>query len=291
MCPHGVMDRPKGFMEVDFFKKIVDEIREFSEFIFLHGIGESLLHTNLVECINYAGEKGLTTALSTNICYLDEKLGRDILESNLNFITLALDGGTKETYESIRVKGDFNQVLSNIKQFLRLKNETRSKVDVTLQLILMRNNWHESKLFENLFSEEEKKAVNHFRFKPFWDNFVRSDHSIQHDRACFYLWNMMSIFWDGQVPLCCVDYDNQWNLGDLKKHSVKEIWNSAWVKKARDSHSKSKLSDYSICDTCSVPNQEYFSPFNVFASAFLGSKRIRKILPIYEKYFIKKPFN
>jgi len=288
MCPHGIMERSKGFMTWETYKKIIDEIKDYSEFIFLHGIGESLLHKDLVSWVGYAADNGLSTSLSTNITYLNEEVSRKILGSKLEYITLALDGGTKETYESIRVKGDFEQVVANIKIFLRNKREIRSKIHVTVQLILMEENWHEKEQFMNLFSLEEKKAIDDFRIKPYWDDFRGQGKPGSLAKPCFYLWNMMSVFWDGKVPLCCIDYNNDYGFGDASSRSIRDIWSSGKIEETRAAHSKKDVADYNICSTCSVPEQEYFAPTNLIIGALLGARAIRKLIPIYEKLFMNR---
>ena len=34
------------------------------------------------------------------------------------------------------------------------------------------------------------------------------------------------MFWDGRVPICCLDYNGEEIMGDLKTHSILEIINS-----------------------------------------------------------------
>ena len=66
MCPHSVMQREKGFMTEDTFRRIIDEIKGHTELVYLHGIGESVLHKDLNAFTGYAASQGLTTVLSTN---------------------------------------------------------------------------------------------------------------------------------------------------------------------------------------------------------------------------------
>ena len=43
---------------------------------------------------------------------------------------------------------------------------------------------------------------------------------------CKFLWESVVIAWDGRVVPCCFDYDAKMVLGDLKRSSLAEIWNS-----------------------------------------------------------------
>jgi len=82
------MDREKGFMSFETFKTCVEWARRFSaagrqEYVWLHGIGESLLHPELETFLDYASNQLPTVQLklSTNM----EKLTDDhirILKNN-----------------------------------------------------------------------------------------------------------------------------------------------------------------------------------------------------------------
>ena len=46
-----------------------------------------------------------------------------------------MDGLTKETYEKVRVKGNFEEVLGNIERFLELKHELGSPIEADIQIV------------------------------------------------------------------------------------------------------------------------------------------------------------
>jgi len=60
MCPNGIMERPVARMDMDLFKKIVDELAAsnmpFIKFVFA-GIGEPTIDPRLHEKIRYLKEK------------------------------------------------------------------------------------------------------------------------------------------------------------------------------------------------------------------------------------------
>lgn len=58
MCPNKDLKKEdKGFMEIELFKKIVDEAQDFIFDINLAHRGESMLHPQLIEAIEYAKKK------------------------------------------------------------------------------------------------------------------------------------------------------------------------------------------------------------------------------------------
>ncbi len=44
-----------------------------------------------------------------------------------------------------------------------------------------------------------------------------------HKIQCEYLWNEMRITWDGDIPLCCWDYESTIKLGNAKNTSLCDV--------------------------------------------------------------------
>jgi radical SAM protein with 4Fe4S-binding SPASM domain len=63
------------------------------------------------------------------------------------------------------------------------------------------------------------------------------------------LWESVVIAWDGRVVPCCYDFDASVTLGDLKKQSLREIWNGeAYV--AMRTKELNGCNDKSLCRNC-----------------------------------------
>lgn len=288
MCPQPRMTRSQGLMSEELFKKIIDEVKGKSEFIYLYGMGESLLHPGFFKLTDYAVKSGLTTSLSTNLTLLNEERSRKLLESGIDFIVLAFDGAGKDTYESIRLGGEFEKSLAQVKKFLQLKNEFKSKCVVDIQFILMDSNKHEAARMEDLFTKEERVAINTFRIKPTFIYPSADNGKIVHNHPCYFLWSTMTITWDGHVSICCMDYDSEVMLGDVRSMSVYEVWNSEKMAGLREKHKKLDYGAIPICDKCTVPEMDYFSTGTILASAILSAPVMRKLLAVYEKSFLVK---
>lgn len=286
MCPHSVMQRDKGFMSEQTFRKIIDDIKGHSELVYLHGIGESVLHKNLCAFADYAASRGLTTVLSTNALPLTEKSATDLLNSSLHYLIVALDGGTKPTYEAIRIKGDFDKLVQKIKMLLRLRRELRSKTRIQMQMIVMPENAHEVEQFKALFTAEEKKEIFQFRFKPLYETYATPKTGVAHTKPCYWLWNMMSIAWNGDVQLCCMDYEASSLNVNVHERSVADIWNSRKMAEMRDKHTALAYHEMPLCNDCDIPEHGYFSNALILASTLLSANQVRQIMPIYEKFVL-----
>ncbi|NIO37319.1 radical SAM protein, partial [Candidatus Bathyarchaeota archaeon] len=137
MCPNqSLSSHQTGHMPIERFQKIVDDIGPYVNNISICHRGEPLLHKGLCEMIEYCSGRGLNTSIHTNAVLLTEDLSHRLIRSGLSAISFSFDGYTKKAYESIRVGSKFEAVLTNIRQFLRIKREMKSKSPhTTIQII------------------------------------------------------------------------------------------------------------------------------------------------------------
>jgi len=69
-------------------------------------------------------------------------------------------------------------------------------------------------------------------------------------------------------------------VGDLKKQSVMEVWNSPEMVRLRQAHVTGDLTDYPICQTCQAPRPSLAA---MYGSLMLNSLTVRKAVPVMEK--------
>lgn len=288
MCPHQNMNREKGYMPEPLFKKIIDEVKGKSEFVYLYSTGESLLHPDFFNFAEYIRGKELKTCISTNITLLNEERSRKLIESGIDFIVLPLDGIDKQTYEKIRVGAQFEKNLLTIKRFLQLKIELRANCHVEVQFVLMDKNKDGVDHLNKLFTKEEISAINSFRIKPVYIYPSINTENIFHNHPCYFLWSMMTIEWDGKVPICCMDFDAEVVLGDIRESSIYEIWNNQKFAFLRELHKNLEYEKMPLCNRCLLPELKYFSMPTIVGSAIFHASTMRKFLSFFEKNFITK---
>lgn len=281
ICPHQSLERPKGFMDLELYKKIIDQIPH-AELVFPYFLGEPLLHKDIYEMIKYSKSKGLYTSISTGGKLLNEANCRKLVESGLDHLQVSLHSTNEEAYETIDSKADFQTLLKNIDQFLSINN---GKIDFYISIITLDSGIKDWKDFVNQWRAKgakvrfkfftdwnsEKEAIKKFALKP------RKNET----GPCDWLWQQFHILWDGRVVPCCFDYDARHVLGDVNKNSIHEIWNSAPYAKIREAHLKDG-SSVKLCAKCSRRRKPLFElPFHISLDASVIYK--------LRLYFEKKP--
>jgi len=287
-----------GYMDWDLYKKIIDEAKGFVHDINLFLGGESLFHKRLPDMIRYARENGIGTRLSTNATVLTKDKAKAIIDAGLDFIIFSFDGYEKEVYEKIRVNASFEKTLSNIKGFLEEKKRRGSKKPyVVFQMIEFKD---ENTLpFKGRDSEgmgfsaeNEKKAAFLKRIEglPIDKFSTIQPHTfagnIKRDEAkgfrplggryvpCTFLWYSMSVKWDGTVVPCCNDLPGSMPIGDIRKNSLMEIWNSPALTDMREKIASGQYKEIPLCKGCDVLWKE-----QVFGIPLKSLKELRYFLP------------
>src|SRR5690242_6214336 len=84
LCPRLAFTRPLGFMDPELFARIADECAGHPTTLWLHFLGEPLLHHDLPAMIRHAKAACVrTVGLSTNALLLHEPLTDALLGSGL----------------------------------------------------------------------------------------------------------------------------------------------------------------------------------------------------------------
>jgi len=234
----------KKDMDFGLYKKIIDEAAGAIYDINLFHRGEPLLHPQIADMISYGAAKNIRTRLHTNATLLDEELSRGIILAGLDMISFSFDGYTRQEYEKNRTGGDYEKTLENIKGFLRIKKELRAKKPLTIIQVIECGPGKKTK--ERL---QQKYFLKSFESHPpdrliirrphNWGGLLESRKPDQDSlsggsrHACTFPWYSLTIFFNGKVYPCPQDFMGRMPIGDLKKNSIREIFNGPKVRELR----------------------------------------------------------
>jgi radical SAM protein with 4Fe4S-binding SPASM domain len=270
-------------MELSVFRKIIDDGKDFLEFAVPYGAGEPLMNPQIFDMIAYCTQMGVPSLISTNATMLSEKYSRRLIEAGLNQIIFAFDGATRETYETYRRGAKFDQVYKNILTFLRVKKEMRSKIFCIIQAVALKENLSEIPEIVRMWRCEgidEVRVKNdevHDEGSAIPGNRKRRSSLKRH---CYHLWRgPMYIHNDGTFFPCCYSYPYE-PIGNIKKNSITEIWNSEKIVQMREAHLRGEAGKYEVCANCVAVRL----PLSVTLGSFLiNAYTLRKVLPFFER--------
>lgn len=286
LCPTGlhVPGRAKGTMEMSMFRQIMDELGEYAFTVVLHNWGEPLLNKNIYAMIECARRKHLKTVMSSNLNIASDDDFAALVNSGLDELIVSLPGTTEETYNQYVRAGDFKQVIRNVERLVATKRSLNvAKPKIIWQFLVFAHNVHQveeldamaqrlgvdevSVLSAQLGGPGQTPYVGHAnteklaakwllpdkRFVREFDYFSASGNLNEH--KCGFLWNALTINWDGSVSPCCCVYDPETDFGNLKQNSFAEIWNNELFRSSRALFNRKKQkvgSNNTICRACKI---------------------------------------
>jgi|SoiMethySBSTD1v2_1073268.scaffolds.fasta_scaffold407616_2 MoaA/NifB/PqqE/SkfB family radical SAM enzyme len=257
LCPvgNGMLERPPVFLEMELYKKVVDELAPYLYTMNFNGSGEPLLHPKIVEMIEHGAAKGLWMDVFTNFQLLRNDIIDALPGSGLNRILISLDGTDKETYESYRIRGSFERIVQNIRRLVEKRDATpKSRLVIDIQFVAMKQNEHQIEDIQRLVKElgadsliikrtflfqgtgDTQKTLSYLpeseALSLYKKDQLRPDDAknpiewkgAEH-KICELLWTSSVLLADGRVSPCCFDYHGWVILGDANQRTMHEIWN------------------------------------------------------------------
>lgn len=253
-----------GTMSMKLYKKIIDEGSENNLYsIKLNYLGEPLSDKFILERIKYAKEKGvLDVMFNTNAALLTEEMSHKLLDAGLDSIFFSVDGINPDSFNKIRIGTNYETVVNNIKNFVKIKNEKQCKhVQTRVSMTVLPNLTKEIEPFTNYWLP----IVGQVGFGE-WINYsgkgtvtdkIKNPFATQYeynpDFVCSQPFQRMFIMWDGVCTPCCPDVGRGYVTGNANDIPIKEIWHGKMYNNLRKAQIEGRYPDIKICKDCYMP--------------------------------------
>jgi radical SAM protein with 4Fe4S-binding SPASM domain len=104
------------------FRRILD-LLPHSYRVTLVGLGEPLLHPEVIDFIKTASSLKRRVGLVTNASLLDSSISRELVSAGLNSIAFSLDTVSQDVASLLRKGTDIEKVIENIRRFIKIAND------------------------------------------------------------------------------------------------------------------------------------------------------------------------
>ena len=208
---------------------ILDELGGLTEYIYLHVMGEPLLHPELKTLIDLAASRGFKCAVTTNGTLLSAR-GGELLDSGVYKVNLSVhsfeDGEESEYVAYINSITDFADKASEkgILTVIRLWNlgHDGGRNARTLDMLRARfpEEWCEGKRGARIRHKLHLEYGERFDWPDSEADFLGDE------VFCYGLRDHFGILSDGTVVPCCLDREGVISLGNVFKTPLSEILSS-----------------------------------------------------------------
>jgi MoaA/NifB/PqqE/SkfB family radical SAM enzyme len=257
LCPRLGFTRPLGFMDVALFERIAKECGRHPTALWLHFLGESLLHRDAVAMVRIAKQAGVgRVGLSTNGVSLARHADA-LIDAGLDRLECSMDALDREGYRAMRGRDHFARVVRNVEGFLARKRERGSETPVT-SIQFMRTEAVEARLPEIVARWRPLLGPRDFVMTiepaPFGDAIparVAAGRPDPSERPpCAWLFESLVFLQDGTVTMCGADWDARAPLGRVGDRSIEAIWSGDEMQRRRRAHRLGRFAEVGPCGPC-----------------------------------------
>lgn len=267
-CPSGTksMQRTRGYMNEEVVNALLDNIEKYQ----IPGVrfirwGEPTLHPSYIEIMKRVKAAGAAIHINTNGSQLNSEQISQLIAIPLDSIKFSFQGADEGTYNEMREGGDYKRLLGIIEEMARtrgnhpfpyiqisttLTGETAEQIEDfkrDIEGYCDSYNVGYTKLTHlnvdsmNISDEEKKKICQ-----------LQEHEKIHHTyrTVCAEAFDKLSINWNGDVTLCCSDYDNFMIVGNILDMDLKQIFTSRAANQYRDLIVKRQYGKIKCCSTC-----------------------------------------
>ena len=235
--------RKKEIVTIQNFKIILSKIKNYTNYIYLHILGEPLLNPKLNEFILLASNEGFNINITTNGYLIDK------IKDNKNIRQVNISLHSFDVKYNVELKKYLNNIFDSVEKLI--KNDTYVSLRLWVKnkysedIINEVNNYYKvnitknTKIKENLFFNFEKQFI--------WPDLNNSYYN--ESGKCYGLTDHIGILVDGTIVPCCLDTLGIINLGNIFKEEIDEILNKKTVIKMIEGFKNNKK-EMELCKHC-----------------------------------------
>lgn len=264
----------EGFLSWETFNKIKPFFK-YADSVLFEGFGEPLLHPDYLIMLREIKKSVPFVYFYSNGILITEKIGKELVDSGIDMISISIGGATRDTYKKIRGIDAFDTVVENLCMVNEYKIKmNRKKPILSFNVVAMNSLLDELEALVHLADEIGVSSISmpnlvvqgsEIAEESIWLNIDKAKKSF-HDASvlakrlnikfspprldiykgdCKAFFRQMVINWDGTVMTCPME---RYIIGDLKRDKMEDIWNSKGMIKLRKDYFEKGLE--ATCPKC-----------------------------------------
>jgi radical SAM protein with 4Fe4S-binding SPASM domain len=238
-CPTGTGENKKhytpGLMDLSLYRKIIDDLCRMPEPIKtlrLYADGEPLINPQFSEMVRYAKTTGRFGRVDTtsNGILLAHGISLNLISAGLDKIFVSVPRHYRRKYvENIRYLYERGRKVTQVYVKIIGDGLWPSEISEFMEDF--------GDISDRIFIENLAPCWPGYHVKGVKNRGIYNQPLPKSDpKVCPYIFYSLKINSDGTVSLCFVDFKHEMFLGDLRKQSFSEVWNSKLLRDYRIMH-------------------------------------------------------
>ena len=240
--------RQVKYIKRDEYEYIINKIAGYTKEIYLHVLGEPLMHKDINYFIDYANNMGILVNITTN-GYLINKI-----KDNKNIHRLNISMHSFNSRYGIEIDEYIDNVfyvVDNLRDKTFVSLRLWVKTENTKKILEYINKRYGTKILE-IDNNKKIKISNNLIIDSFhefvWPDINNSYYN--ENGRCNGLIDHFGILSTGEIIPCCLDSKGIINLGNIYQDNLEDVFNSKLVKEMREGFLNNKKCQ-ELCRHCS----------------------------------------
>ena len=261
-CPKT--SRKLAYITVDQFQYVLEQIRPYSDYIYLHLMGEPMLHPDLATILDLAAKAGVKVNLTTNGTLISKHegilLGATALRQvNLSLHSYEANESSMTLVEYVNqvldfvIKASKTKIISSIRLWNMDSEEQSGANSQNAQILKQIEQRLETKdvLSELIKSSLQLKISDqvYLNMAQKFDWPMEDREALGEQVFCYGLRDQIGILVDGTVVPCCLDSEGKISLGNIYEQPFAQIIQSERANKIYEGFSK-RIAVEELCKRC-----------------------------------------
>ncbi len=284
-CATGarMITRPPTSMPFEMFRSVIDQARDYAHLLVFWSWGEPFENRDAIRMIRYAKDQGLLVHTSTNGHFFHTReRAREVVDSGLDSLVVAVDGLDQATYEKYRKGGKLGLVIKSIENLAaeRVNAGARHPL-ITFRFIVMKHNIHQT---DDVKDFAKRLGADRIAFRTavvqrselnlkdtLAPHLIESQELIgeglplgkgfgrRKSEYCHRPYANLTVFSNGDVVSCENDFNATVPFGNVAKQSLREIMSSEQSKGFLKTF-RQNLDRFWFCRECELREMEQKTP-------------------------------
>ncbi|MFT7618348.1 MAG: radical SAM protein with 4Fe4S-binding SPASM domain [Planctomycetota bacterium] len=244
-------------MSEELFDQIIDEAAEYNcPSINFNVLNEPLLDAETPRRIKKAHDAGfLDLRMNTNGSLLTADKAEAIIDAGLTRLYVGFDAASAETYEKVRVGGNYDKVVKNVLKFLEIRDKKGMKLPILrVSFVRMNINEHEIQDFMDFWQDKADMVTIQEYMPPVIREDFLSKHAsskrIPEEYTCPQPFERVVLKGNGDLTPCCAQYNYKLKMGNIHEQTIHELWHSPKMKELRGHMCDRTWDKLETCRTC-----------------------------------------
>lgn len=248
--------RKEAFVSPGMFETILKSIKPNTDYIYMHVLGEPLLHPDLGVLLDICEHTGIKASITTNATLIGKRMESLINKPALRQINYSLHSIMENGKNYKHIINDIFALIektgNDVYHCLRLWNFGSDDEFYNADIINEIRFHIPDALYPNIITKGNGVKISSNVFLQQQQRFIWPDingEKISSSGRCGAIKHDVGILADGTVVPCCLDAQGAIPLGNIYEKSLEEILEGTCAVNMREGFSKGQLRE-KLCQTC-----------------------------------------